>query len=192
MASYTIRKGRIEDCDALFELAMKLRVHTGDSVFGGPVTTEEMLREDGFGPLPRYRFYLAIYSPPENGPKTTEKEKAVGFAGLSDMFCPLSGRTSYLTGLFVDAEHRGNHLGVALMKAVAQDCVKQRSSRLSFAVDTNDLNTRKFYAAIGATNLTESTCPNEYWRFFEPNIRKLATGDELKSSCGKTIAFKTD
>lgn len=67
----------------------------------------------------------------------------------------------------------------------------QRSSRLSFAVDTNDLDTRKFYASIGATNFTESTTPNEYWRFFESNIKKLAEGDELKSSSGKTITFQT-
>lgn len=189
MASYTIRRGRIEDCKALFELAMKLRVHTGDAAFGGPTTTEDMLREDGFGPKPLFRFYLAIYCPPEDG--RTTGEKAVGFAGVSDMFCPLSGRTAYLTGLFVDAEHRGNRLGVALMKAVAKDCLTQRSSRLSFAVDTNDLDTRKFYASIGATNFTESTTPNEYWRFFESNIKKLAEGDELKSSSGKTITFQT-
>ena len=41
MTSYTIRRGRLEDCEALFELAMQLRIHTGDAVFGGPTTSVE-------------------------------------------------------------------------------------------------------------------------------------------------------
>jgi GNAT superfamily N-acetyltransferase len=65
----------------------------------------------------------------------------------------------YLEDLYVRPEHRGSGLGVALLTALAQECVRNGYSRLEWSVLAWLTPTIEFYTSIGALPLDE-------WRTF--------------------------
>jgi GNAT superfamily N-acetyltransferase len=65
----------------------------------------------------------------------------------------------YLEDLYVRPEHRGSGLGIALLKALARECVRRGCSRLEWVVLEWLTTTIEFYTSIGAV-------PMEEWKTF--------------------------
>ncbi|XP_071477385.1 thialysine N-epsilon-acetyltransferase-like [Diadema antillarum] len=103
MASYVIRRGRLEDVDSLLGLIVKLQADFHRD--GQPNITEEALRRDAFsGEEASLRFYVA-----EVLPTSDEKDagSVVGFAATHNFYSLWKGRALYLCGLFIEENYRG-------------------------------------------------------------------------------------
>jgi GNAT superfamily N-acetyltransferase len=63
----------------------------------------------------------------------------------------------YLEDLFVQPAHRGSGLGKALLRALAEECVRHGYSRLQWSVLNWNQPSIDFYRALGALPLSEWT-----------------------------------
>ncbi len=82
----------------------------------------------------------------------------VGFALWFVNFSTWTGtRGLYVEDLFVEPEHRGNGWGLALMRALARECVERGWSRFEWSVLDWNRPAISFYRRIGAEALEEWT-----------------------------------
>lgn len=118
---------------------------------------EEAIHRALFGPMPRAFCDIAEW----NG-------APVGFAMWFYNFSSFRGRHGiYLEDLFVRPDHRGRGIGKAMLRRLAQRCVKEGLGRLEWsALDWNE-PAIAFYTSLGAE-------PMDEWRLFR------ATGDTLE------------
>ena len=108
------------------------------------VATEESLNDALFGPRPVIETLLAYTA-----------GQPAGFALYFETYSTFRGcRGIYLEDLFVEPEHRGKGVGIALLAAVAKQAV-QRGGWLQWAVLGWNEQAISFYRRLGAERVEE-------------------------------------
>lgn len=137
-----IRKGNIDDMDAVLELITELAVFEREP--DAVVITAEDLKRDGFSENPRFETFVA-----EAG------NKIVGMALYYYRYSTWKGRTLHLEDLIVTETMRGNGVGQALYKEVIAEGKRENVRRIEWNVlDWNEPAIR-FYEKSGAKVLTD-------------------------------------
>ena len=135
------------------------------------LATEADLLRDGFGPTPRFECVIADHT---EGAETTTAGFALYFTSYSTW---LGHHGIRLEDLYVTPEKRGQGIGKALLRHLAQVAVEQGCPRLEWDVLDWNQSAIDVYQSIGATIQTE-------WR-----IMRLA-GDPLAALAASTLARK--
>ncbi|MFC4853560.1 GNAT family N-acetyltransferase [Actinophytocola glycyrrhizae] len=153
-----VRRIAPSDVDAVVGLVHDLAAH--EKAPDECHLTPEQLHAALFGPTPSLYGHVA------------EVDGAV--AGFTLWFLNFSTWRGthgiYLEDLYVRREHRGSGLGVALLKALAQECVRQGYARLEWSVLRWLTPTIEFYESIGAVPLDEW----KTYRLTDEPLRALA------------------
>jgi GNAT superfamily N-acetyltransferase len=111
------------------------------------VADEQRLQQALFGARPVAEVLLAFLG-----------EKSVGFAVFFTSFSTFEGRPGiYLEDLFVDPEVRGQGIGKALLKHLAQVAVSRRCARLEWAVLDWNTPSIQFYKSLDARPMDDWT-----------------------------------
>lgn len=111
------------------------------------IATEALIHEALFGPRPACEALIGELD-----------GRAMGFALYFHNFSTWKGRQGvYLEDLFVRPEARGQGLGLALFKAVAQIAVERGCPRMEWNVLDWNEPALKFYRSLGAEPLSEWT-----------------------------------
>jgi GNAT superfamily N-acetyltransferase len=134
----SVRKAVAADVPAILELVKSLAAyeHEAHSV----VATEEDLLRDGFGPTPAFHVLMA-----------TLADEPIGFALYFFTYSTWLGRKClYLEDLFVEPEHRRRGAGVAMMRALAGEAVRENCGRFDLQVLDWNEPTLGFYQKLGA------------------------------------------
>lgn len=109
------------------------------------VADEAVLRESLFAPNPAAEVLLAHLG-----------SQPVGFAVYFRNFSTFLGRPGiYLEDLFVEPEHRGRGIGLALLAAIARIAQERGCLRLNWAVLEWNQTAIDFYRKIGAVLLDD-------------------------------------
>jgi GNAT superfamily N-acetyltransferase len=109
------------------------------------VATEDGLRESLFGPRPGAEVLIAEL-----------RGAPVGFALFFHNFSTFLGRRGiYLEDLFVQPEHRGRGIGLALLRRLATLCVERDCGRLEWAVLHWNETAIRFYEGLGAAPMRD-------------------------------------
>jgi diamine N-acetyltransferase len=110
------------------------------------VATEDDFRAAMFGPQPRA--YAIVAEPPG--------EKPVGLMLWYYTYSTFTGRPDiYLEDLFVEPSHRGQGIGLALFRRLAQRAVAERCRRIDWQVLKWNLPSITFYEQLGATRMQD-------------------------------------
>jgi GNAT superfamily N-acetyltransferase len=113
------------------------------------VATEALLTESLFGARPVAETLIA---------RTVGDSSAVGFALYFSSYSTfLGGAGIYLEDLFVMPEWRGQGLGEALFRRVAQIAVERNAGRMEWSVLDWNEPALKFYRKLGAKPMNEWT-----------------------------------
>jgi GNAT superfamily N-acetyltransferase len=111
------------------------------------VATEELLRENLFGPTPGAHVVLAM-----QGPETA------GFALWFPSFSTFLARPGvYLEDLFVFPQFRGRGVGRQLLAHLAATALERGYGRLEWAVLDWNAGAIRFYESLGAVPMSEWT-----------------------------------
>jgi len=138
-----VRRVRPSDVDAVVELVHDLAAH--EKAPDECHLTSAQLHSALFGPAPSLYGHVALVD-----------GAVVGFALWFLNFSTWRGTHGiYLEDLYVRPEHRGSGLGVGLLTALAQECVRQGYSRLEWSVLEWLTPTIEFYKSIGAVAMDE-------------------------------------
>ena len=140
-----IREARIEDVQAIHDLIVQRAIYEKepDAVSASP----DQIRDNLFGPNPVAFCHVAEID-----------GEVVGIAIWFLNYSTWLGKAGlYLEDLFVRPEFRGQGLGLAFMKTLAQLCVERGYERFQWWVlDWNEPSIN-FYKAIGAEAMDEWT-----------------------------------
>ncbi len=153
-----IRPAVAADAGELFELVKELAEYerAADAV----VATEQMLTEALFGPHPVASAHVA-----------EQDGVVVGFALWYVTFSTWIGRPGlWLEDLFVRPSARGNGLGAALLRTLAQVCTERGYGRLEWWVLDWNAPAQGFYRSLGAHPEDEWTV----WRVDGSGLLHLA------------------
>lgn len=143
---YTIRGAGVEDVPAILELIKELAIY--EKLSHEVIATEEMLAKLGFGEKKYFEVLLA---------ETTEKN-AIGFALYFFTFSTfLSRPTLYLEDLFVLPEYRGQGIGKALLKELANIAIQKECGRMEWSVLDWNTPAIDVYLSLGAVPMSEWT-----------------------------------
>jgi GNAT superfamily N-acetyltransferase len=138
-----VRRVRPSDVDTVVGLVHDLAAH--EKAPDECQLTSEQLHTALFGPTPSLYGHVA----------TVDGEVA-GFALWFLNFSTWRGTHGiYLEDLYVRQEHRGSGLGIALLTALAQECVRRGYARLEWVVLEWLTPTIEFYRSIGAVPMDE-------------------------------------
>ena len=132
-----IRNGIKEDLPRVLELIRELAKY--ENAPEQVTLSLEMFEEDGFGPDPVYRFFVA------------ENEK--GILGMSLFYYRYStwkGKTLFLEDIIVTLEERGKGIGKALFERVIIKAKESNCQRLSWQVLDWNEPAIKFYKKYDA------------------------------------------
>jgi GNAT superfamily N-acetyltransferase len=111
----------------------------------GVVATEEDFERDGFGPHPKFRCLIAEWD-----------SRPAGFALFFYNYSTWKGRPGlYLEDLFVLPELRGNGIGKALLRRLAEIALEENCYGIRWMVLEWNEPAVKFYEALGAELLGE-------------------------------------
>lgn len=137
-SSFTLRPAEPTDVDTLYELICELALFEGKDLDALPVTKEHLLQH-GFGSSPCYQVELA-----ENA------KGVVGYALYSYVYSAHQGTPFiYIDDLYVRPEERGQGIGSALLKRLAEHAKEQGCCRMEWHVfDWNDAAIA-FYENLG-------------------------------------------
>jgi len=103
------------------------------------------LIQDAFGPRPRFEVLVAALA-----------ADVRGYALFFETYSTFSAAPSlWLEDLFVDAEVRGQGIGLALMRAVARVACERGGHRFEWTVLDWNERARRFYQSLGARLLGE-------------------------------------
>jgi GNAT superfamily N-acetyltransferase len=140
-----IRNATVEDVPLLLAMLREASIEQGFP--GELVATEANLREDGFGPQPRFRAVIAEW---EQAP-----------AGMALFFFNYSTWGSrnglYLEDLYVDPRYRKKGVGRALLIHLAQVAVAEGCGRFQWVVHCENARAVRLYESIGAASFREWT-----------------------------------
>jgi GNAT superfamily N-acetyltransferase len=155
----TIRPATEADLGTIEELIRALAVY--ERLADEVVMNAELLRKGLFGDHPYAEVLIAEV-----------EAEPVGFALFFHNFSTFVGRPGiYLEDLFVKPEHRGEGIGRALLKRLAEIAVERDCGRLEWAVLDWNESAIGFYKKLGAR-------PNDDWTVF-----RLA-GESLQNLAG--------
>ena len=116
--------------------------------------TVEQLRAALFGPAPALFCHVAVA---DAGPSPAGGE-VVGCALWFLNFSTFRGTHGiYLEDLYVRPDHRGTGLGRALLRTLAQECVRHGYARLEWSVLDWNTPSIDFYKSLGAQPMAEWT-----------------------------------
>src|SRR5437588_10854155 len=158
----SIRKATAHDAPLILDFIRRLAEYEREP--NAVVATEEDIIRDGFGSEPKYRCLIAEW---DGAP--------AGFAFYFYVYSTWIGRPGlYLEDLFVLPEMRGQGIGRALLKHLAQISVRENCYGMRWQVlDWNEPSIR-FYESLGATMLKDW----ETMRLMGPALAKLAGGPD--------------
>jgi GNAT superfamily N-acetyltransferase len=139
----TIRAATASDASTILALVRELAAYERDP--GAVTATEGDFLRHGFGDRPLFRTLIAEWHGEVAG-------FALYFFGFSTW---TGGPTLSLEDLFVRETHRNNGIGLALMRALAQEAVRESCQRMTWMVlDWNEPSIG-FYESLGAKVLHE-------------------------------------
>jgi GNAT superfamily N-acetyltransferase len=142
-AAFTIRAAEPRDLEAIVRLIGALAEF--EHLTHLLAVTPESLHPHLFGERPVAE---ALVVEKENGP--------VAFALFFTNFSTFLGRPGlYLEDLFVEPEHRGEGIGEALLRRLAQLAVSRGCGRFEWSVLDWNENAIRFYERMGATMLPD-------------------------------------
>jgi len=157
-----IRNAAINDIPVILDFIRRLAEYEREP--DAVVATEEDLKRDGFGREPKYRCVIAEWN---NAP--------AGFAFYFYVYSTWMGRPGlYLEDLFVLPEMRGQGIGRALLKHLAQIAVQENCYGMRWQVLNWNEPSIRFYESLGATMLKDW----ETMRLMGPALVKLAGGPD--------------
>ena len=139
----SIRKATPADFDTWLRLLDALADY--EQLEGPSPEARQRLRQDAFGPSPRFQVFLAdLYG------------QAVGYALTFETYSSfLAQPTLYLEDFFVLTEYRKRGVGRAIFQFLAGEAVRRGCGRMEWAVlDWNQLAI-DFYQRVGARRITE-------------------------------------
>lgn len=144
--SWQIRPARAEDVGTLVSLIRALAEYE-QAAPGALEITEALLGESLFGDSPSVEGLVAC-----------AEEGVTGYALFFENFSSWRGRRGlYLEDLFVRPEFRGQGIGKALLREVAQIAVRRRCARMEWLVLDWNHPAIGFYRSLGAQPLEEWT-----------------------------------
>ncbi|HLJ28614.1 MAG TPA: GNAT family N-acetyltransferase [Candidatus Angelobacter sp.] len=157
----SIRNATEADAGLMLELIRGLAEY--ERAPNAVVATEEDLKRDGFGPEPKYRCVIAEWN-----------DVPAGFAFFFYNYSTWRGRPGlYLEDLFVLPEMRGNGIGKALLKHLAQVAIQEKCYGIRWMVLEWNEPAVKFYESLGAEILGEW----ETMLLTGPALQSLAQSD---------------
>jgi GNAT superfamily N-acetyltransferase len=156
MATDLIRPARPTDTASVLRLIRALAEY--EHLSHEATVSEAELHEALFGPVPRVHAILAEV----NG-------DPIGLALFYYTFSTFKARSNiFLEDLYVDPEHRGTGIGLALMRRVARRAVEENCLRIEWRVLNWNQPAIEFYRRLGAR-------PIQHWHTL------LLGGDALVS-----------
>jgi GNAT superfamily N-acetyltransferase len=139
MKDWIIRRGRREDCQAVYELICALARYEREPE--AVVVSAEQLAEHGFGQDPVYELFVA----------EREADKEVfGMALFYTKYSTWKGPCLYLEDLMVDPTGRRTGAGRALFDAVAREAANRGCLRMEWQVLEWNESALGFYRHLGA------------------------------------------
>ena len=133
-----LREAKADDVATILRLIRALAAYEREP--DAVDATEADLLRDGFGPAPRFQVILAEWG-----------GAPVGMAFYFFAYSTWRGRAVlYLEDLFVEPEHRGKGIGVALMQALAKRAVAEKCPRFVWQVLDWNAPSIAFYEGLGA------------------------------------------
>jgi GNAT superfamily N-acetyltransferase len=118
----TIREGKETDLPATFRLIQELAEY--EKAPQEVTNTLDMMREDGFGKNPIFKFYVA----------ETSEDGIIGIAIYFTAYSTWKGKTIYLEDLVVTEKYRRFGVGKKLFDAVAKRAEKMGAKRFAWQV----------------------------------------------------------
>ncbi|XP_059499026.1 thialysine N-epsilon-acetyltransferase-like isoform X2 [Stegostoma tigrinum] len=153
------------DCEQMQELAAYEKL--ADQV----AQTTEGLVQDGFTQAPYYKCLVAEVP----ADQACRGHTLVGYALYFFSYVAWKGRAVYLEDLYVMEELRGQGIGSAFLRVVAEIALQNKCSLLNFVVLSANFPGIDFYQAKGAVDLTKlEGC--HLFRFEQEQLAKLAAG----------------
>ncbi len=154
---FTIREGKQEDIDLIFNFICELAVY--ERLRDDVTATPELLNESLF-----VKRQAEVLIAEESG-------EAVGFALFFHNFSTFKGRAClYLEDIFIKPDFRGKGYGKLMLKELARIAVKRDCDRFDWSVlDWNEPSI-KFYKSLGAIPMDEWTV----YRLTGEPLKKLA------------------
>lgn len=139
----TVRVATADDVEVLHRMIVALAAHHDQAPW--VKATVEALRQDGFGPTPRFGAVLAWV---DGAP--------VGYASYTWRYS-IWLATSYLDldDLYVDHAQRGHGVGLALMEEVRAVARGHGLGRVRWEVEPNNHAAIRFYQRLGAVMRTK-------------------------------------
>ena len=132
-----IRKGSIEDVEAVFDLVLELaRFENAEDKVTNSVTR---MKEEGFGPNPAFGFFVAEVD-----------RKIVGMALYYFSNSTWKGRSLYIDDLVVYPGYRRQGIGDQLMQKVLEVAREQKCGKVHWQVLDWNKPAIEYYRKIGA------------------------------------------
>lgn len=135
--TYTIRKGRKEDCRAIRELILELAIY--EKAENEMSLTTKELEEDGFGKNPSYEVIVAELN-----------DQIIGIALYYEKYSTWKGKCLYLEDLIVTKSKRGIGAGKSLFEAVIKVAKEKNYGRMEWQVLDWNQPSIDFYKRFGA------------------------------------------
>jgi GNAT superfamily N-acetyltransferase len=135
-----IRFATPEDAGTLFSLIHEFAQHEGLPIY----ISEARLRHDGFGNSPQFRAIIAEH---EGTP--------VGYACFFNYYSTFRGPGLFLEDLYVRKEFRGQHVGHAMLRHLAELAVSEDCFGVMLHVQNENVQALEFYRHSNATVLEE-------------------------------------
>ena len=137
MSSITVRAGKKEDLQRVFELVKELAVfeRAGHEV----TNTVAQMEEDGFGDNPIYGFFVA-----------TDKSGIIGISVYYYRYSTWKGKRLYLEDIVVTQEKRGSGAGKMLFEETMKTALAENCSGMLWQVLEWNEPAIRFYKKYGA------------------------------------------
>uniref|UniRef100_A0A8D8KDK9 Diamine acetyltransferase 2 n=1 Tax=Culex pipiens TaxID=7175 RepID=A0A8D8KDK9_CULPI len=202
-SSVVARKTTKQDLGAIIGMIQELADF--EKMSDGPqLTVEDLARDGGFddhGPSsPVFQSFVlelteravettaaseetSTSSTIANDGDLSTRTKLIGYAIFFYSYSTWRGKSLFLEDIYVKPEHRGHGNGEVLFKAVVEHARENGCARVDFHV-LGWNPAKKFYARMGAENLTET----EQWEFFRLTRDKM---DRLSEATGNVIAHSS-
>ena len=133
---FEVRKGKIEDLEATFELIKELAVY--EKALEEVTNTVAQMQIDGFGANPSFDFFVAKHN-----------DKIVGIAIYYFRYSTWKGKRIYLEDIIVTETYRGQGLGSILFESVIEEGKKTECTGMMFQVLEWNTPSIEFYKKYG-------------------------------------------
>lgn len=141
--STVIRPAREADASVIFELLKASAIEQGN--LHELCVDEQAVRDDGFGPTPRFQAILAEWD-----------GQVAGFALYYFNYSTWVSRNGlYLEDLYVWPEFRRRGVARSLMEKLAAIAIDRGCGRLQWVVKRENERAKSFYRSLGAVELTQ-------------------------------------